>query len=43
LQFCLHHAVREKHPDIIENGLIVRNSATAYAADTVRDVWWDWG
>jgi hypothetical protein len=36
LQCHLHHAVREKHPDIVENVFIVHDSDTAHATDIVR-------
>jgi hypothetical protein len=42
LQCHLHHAVREKHPDVVENVFIVHDSDTAHAVDIVRDVWWHW-
>jgi hypothetical protein len=43
LQYHVYGAVRERHPDLFENGSILHSNATTRSADTVKNARKNWG
>jgi len=42
LQYHLHHAVRQKCPEAVDNAITMHDKVITQSADTVNNVLWHW-